>query len=94
MIMARRNRSSTIMLSKNGHGVIPVSRPKGKYQFPESYALLLVGLERHFYCELLFLPNQTINLVKYSSQIDNLKKVSDQKHLDSTNREGMVFHED
>ncbi|GBO30078.1 hypothetical protein AVEN_188735-1 [Araneus ventricosus] len=37
--------------------------------------------------------NQTVNLVKYSSQMDKLKQTIGQKRIKSANREGMVFHQ-
>ncbi|GBL97082.1 hypothetical protein AVEN_254122-1 [Araneus ventricosus] len=45
------------------------------------------------YYELLKL-NQTINLIKNSIRLGNLKQAIYQKRLESADRKGMVFHQD
>ena len=45
------------------------------------------------YYELL-LENQTINSNKYCSQLDQLKAVLDEKHLELVNRKRIIFHQD
>ncbi|GBO32320.1 hypothetical protein AVEN_209258-1 [Araneus ventricosus] len=45
------------------------------------------------YCKLVP-ANETINSVKYSNQLDNLKQTNDQKRPELANCKVMVFHQD
>ena len=53
----------------------------------------MVGWKGVLYYELL-LENQKINSNKYCSQLDQLKAVLDEKHLELVNRKCIIFHYD
>ncbi|GBL84012.1 hypothetical protein AVEN_100875-1 [Araneus ventricosus] len=87
-----RSESFTAILSDKGHGVICVSRhqhSKGQYSCSENYAPLLVGLEAALPIKNCCHKNQTINSIKYSRQLDNLKQVIDQRCSELVIHEGM-----